>query len=211
VDGERIAVAHEGAELRAWIVVHDPGGPVVVPAGGQIRDVALAGRYLAWTEWGTPSRVVVHDLAAGAAVLSLPARAVATRQFDELALQADGTVAFSFDNRRSGRGATLAWAAPGRPGVRQLDRHVGFYVELALDGGRVLYERVMSERRFTGELVLRPLEGGGGRRLAFFPERRRRVGGLDLEGGRAAWAVQPTRRGYDPRPTGPARIVVRTL
>lgn len=120
-------------------------------------------------------------------------------------------MAFTFWNRHSGRGATLAWAAPGRPGVRRLDRHVGSYVELALDAGRVLYERVVSERRFTGELVLRPLEGGGGRRLAFFPERRRRVGNVDLEGDRAAWAVQPTRRGYDPLPTGPAQIVVRTL
>ena len=95
--------------------------------------------------------------------------------------------------------------------MRRLDRHVGSYVELALDGGRVLYERVVSERRFTGELVLRPVESGSGRRLAFFPERRRRVGGVDLEGDRAAWAVQPTRRGYDAPPTGPARIVVRAL
>jgi hypothetical protein len=217
VDGERIAVAHSGAPcdrpdaLGAWIVVHGPGAPVVVPAAGEVRDVALAGRYLAWTEWGEVSRLVVHDLAAGAAALTVPADAVRARQLDELALQPDGTVAFTFWNRHSGRGATLAWAAPGRPGVRRLDRHVGSYVELALDAGRVLYERVVSERRFTGELVLRPLEGGGGRRLAFFPERRRRLGNVDLEGDRAAWAVQPTRRGYDPLPTGPARIVVRTL
>jgi hypothetical protein len=216
VDGERIAVAHQGApcdrpeEPGAWIVVHGPAAPVVVPAAGEVRDVALAGRYLAWTEWGEQSRLVVHDLAAGAAALIVRAGAVRARQFDELALQADGAVAFTFHNRRSGGGATVAWAAPGRPGVRQLDRHVGFYVELALDGRRLLYERVVSERQFTGELVLRRLDGRA-RRLAFFPERRRRVGGVDLEGDRAAWAVQPTRRGYDPPPRGPARIVVRTL
>ena len=48
------------------------------------------------------------------------------------------------------------------------------------------------------------------RRLAHFPERQRRVGEIDLDATRATWAEQPVRRGYDPLPRGPARIVVRT-
>ena len=75
----------------------------------------------------------------------------------------------------------------------------------------MLYERAVSERRFTGELMLRSLADGTARRLAFFPERRRRVGHLDLDATRATWATQPMRRGYEPRPRGPARIVVREL
>ena len=52
---------------------------------------------------------------------------------------------------------------------------------------------------------------GPARRLAHFPERRRRVGDVDLDATRATWAVQPTRRGYEGTPRGPARIVVRSL
>jgi hypothetical protein len=81
---------------------------------------------------------------------------------------------------------------------------------IALAGGRVLYERIVSERHFRGELIIRTL-GGLPRRLASFPEHRRRVGDFDLDGTRATWAAQPTRRGYDPQPRGPARIVVRRL
>jgi hypothetical protein len=66
----------------------------------------------------------------------------------------------------------------------------------------------VSERRFSGELLLRPLTGGAARRLAFFPERRLRVGHLDLD---ATGATRPMRRGYEERPRGPARIVVREL
>ena len=62
-----------------------------------------------------------------------------------------------------------------------------------------------------GELILRPLSGEPPRRVAFFPERRRRVGHLDLDATRATWATQPMRRGYEERPRGPARIVVRGL
>jgi hypothetical protein len=40
---------------------------------------------------------------------------------------------------------------------------------------------------------------------------RRRVGHLDLDATRATWATRPMRRGYEERPRGPARIVVRSL
>ena len=62
-----------------------------------------------------------------------------------------------------------------------------------------------------GELRLRSLADGSARRVAFFPERRRRVGDLDLDATRATWVTRPTGRGYDPPLRGPATIVVRGL
>jgi hypothetical protein len=172
-----------------------------------VRDVALAGRYVAWIrERDLSGELVVHDLVTGADVVRLTLDDLAARGLDELALQQDGAVAFAYSNRNFQR---IAWAAPGTPGVRVLDR--GTFDGVALAGGRVLYERTVSERRFSGELLLRPLAGGEPRRLAFFPERRWRVGHLDLDATRATWATRPMRRGYDERPRGPARIVVREL
>ena len=82
---------------------------------------------------------------------------------------------------------------------------------MAVAAGRVLYERVLDRDGFEGDLILRSLSGGPARRLVHFPERQRRVGEIDLDATRATWAAQPVRRGYDPLPRGPARIVVRTL
>jgi hypothetical protein len=215
VDGDRIAVAEEFGPcgepdaFQVRIAIHQAGSVVAIPVGTEVRQVRLAGNYVAWVGWGNPHEVVVFDLVAGAPVVRLTQRDLGARHIDDLALQPDGTVAFIYGGLRDRRGNRLGWTAPGRPGVRVLDRHAGSD-ELALDGGRVLYERVVSERRFTGELILRALAGGE-RRLAHFPERRRRVGDLDLEGPGATWAAQPMGRGYEARPRGPARIVVRSL
>jgi hypothetical protein len=215
VDGDRVAIGLFSDECTAdngpWddiVVVVADGARTEIRAGiqGFIRDVALAGRYVAWVREGEQDEIVVHDLAAGAPVLRVTEDEAAARGFDEVALQDDGTVVFMSSNRSFRR---LLWASPATPGVRQLARGFDFR-DLALAGGRVLYERVVAPRRFTGELLMRPLSGEP-RRLAFFPERRRRVGDLDLTATHATWAVQPTGRGYEPRPTGPARIIVRAL
>jgi hypothetical protein len=220
-DGDRIAVAESRGpcdrpeEGRAWITVHGPAGTTTVPVGSgvpgeYVRDLRLAGRYLAWIHWGEVDEVVVFDLAAGAAVVRVTARDLGAVHIEQLDLQPDGTVAFVYGGRRAHRGIRLGWTAPGRPGIRVLDRHAG-YRDIAIAGGRAVYERVLSDRHFTGELVLRALDGGPAKRLAYFPERRRRVANLDFDGRRATWAEQPTRRGYDAPARGPARIVVRTL
>src|SRR3712207_9158567 len=67
----------------------------------------------------------------GADVVRLTMRALGARGIDELALQEDGTVAFRYSNRSFQR---IAWAAPGTPGVRALDR--GEFEGLALAGDR---------------------------------------------------------------------------
>jgi hypothetical protein len=216
VDGERLAIGQfedscteDAGPWTDTVRVYDSGAVTTVHAGeqGGIRDVALAGRFVAWVRNAEEDEVVVHDLESGSTVLRVTQDDVAARGIDELALQDDGTVAFSLSNRSFQR---LAWASPATPGVRTIARGPEF-PGLALAGGRVLYERVVAPLRFTGELLLRPLAGGSPRRLASFPERRRRVGDLDLTATRATWADQPVRRGYEIRPRGPARIVVRDL
>jgi hypothetical protein len=211
VDGDRVAIGlfsdECGPNNGPWddvIVVVAGGARTTIPAGQQgfIRDIALAGRYVAWLrERDLSSELVVRDLEAGADVLRVTADDVGARGFDELALQDDGTVAFRVSNRNFER---IVWAKPGTPGARVLAR--GQFEGLALAGDRVLYER---KRRFTGTLILKSLDGTA-RRLAFFPERRRRVGHLDLDATRATWATRPM-RGYEERPRGPAQIVVREL
>jgi hypothetical protein len=191
--------------------VTGPQRSVLLPLAGDehTRVVVLAGEQLAWLE-DSDETLVVHDLATGRERLRLAAQSIGASYFDEIALEADGTLAFTYDVRARSRGYRLAWTAPGSPGIRILDPHAASG-DIALSGGRILYERLLSEQRFTGELVLRRLTGGPERRLARFPERRRRIGDLDLDATRATWATRPFRRGYDPLPRGPGRIVVRGL
>jgi hypothetical protein len=215
VDGDRMAFGMFSDECVVdngpWddsVNVVEGGGRTTVAQGvqGLIRDVALAGRYVGWVRESRTANdyeLVVRDLESGADVVRLTSDGLVTRRIDEIALQDDGKVAFKYVNRNFQR---IGWAAPGTPGARVLARGDEFE-GLALAGDRVLYER---KKRFEGDLVLRALSGAT-RRLAHFPERRRRAGHLDLDATRATWATQPTGRGYEPPPRGPARIVVRKL
>jgi hypothetical protein len=184
VDGDRIVMGS-----ACGIAIHSPAGVTKLDVG-DVHDVALAGRYLAWTG----DDVVVHDLVAGADVLRIGARELRAGLLDEVAVQPDGIVAFTYGGQE---GHQVAWAAPGTPGVVGLDA-APRVDDLRMAGGRVLYERRrgVTERRRT--LLLRTLSDGTARRLARFDQRRRRRGDLDLEPGRAAWAVNN-------------RIVVRDL
>jgi hypothetical protein len=214
-DGDRIAIGGTawrcGAGPGMTMFVRVDGVTIPLGMGRVLRDISLAGRYVAWIEepYDGGSGLAVYDLVRRAEVLRLTEAAFDARYLWDVAVQADGTLAVTFGGRRDRRGIRLGWLTVSSPGVRMLDRHAEG--EIAVAGGRVLYERVLSSEHFRGELVVRSLAGGPARRLAFFPERRRRVGDLDLDATRATWAVQPTGRGYEPKPRGPARIVVRSL
>jgi hypothetical protein len=184
VDGDRIVVGSP-----CGIAFHGPAGVTRMDVG-DVHDVALAGRHLAWTS----DDVVVHDLDTGVDVLRISARDLRSGLLDEVAVQPDGAVAFTYGGQE---GHHVAWAAPGTPGVIGLDA-APRVDDLRIAGGRVLYERRrgLTERRRV--LVLRTLADGTARRLARFDRRRHRRGDLDLEPGRAAWAVNN-------------RIVVREL
>ena len=187
VDGDRIAVASV-----CGIALHGPAGVTKFDVG-DVHDVALAGRYLAWTG----DDVVVHDLVTGTDVVRMSARELRAGLLDEVAVQDDGTVAFSFGGEN---GHNVAWAAPGTPGAIVLDA-AERVDDLRVAGGRVLYERRrgLTERRRV--LVLRTLADGTVRRLARFTARRRLVGDLALDARRAAWGVAPAGKSM--------RIVVR--
>jgi hypothetical protein len=189
--GESIAVDEDRIVIGSpcGIAIHGPAGVTRMDVG-DVHDVALAGRYLAYTG----DDVVVHDLVAGVDVLRVSARELRAGLLDEVAVQPDGVVAFSYGGEGGHR---VAWASPGTPGVVGLDA-APRVDDLRIAGGRVLYERRrgLTERRRV--LVLRTLADGSVRRLARFDRQRRRRGDLDLEPGRAAWAVNK-------------RIVVRNL
>lgn len=189
VDRDRTAVGSV-----CGITLHGPAGTATLDVG-DVHDVALAGRYLAWTG----DDVVVHDLATGTDVLRVSARELRAGLLDEVAVQDDGTVAFSYGGEN---GHNVAWAAPGTPGAIVLDA-AERVDDLRAAGGRVLYERRrgFSERRRV--LVLRTLADGTVRRLARFTARRTRRGDLALDARRAAWGVAPAGKRM--------RIVVREL
>jgi hypothetical protein len=206
VDGERIAIAE-----RVVTCVRGEPRPVRVSVSGRepvplgtdviVDHVELAGRYLAWLTGD--DELVVHDLEAGTAVLRFTPRDLGARFFDDMALRDDGTVALVF-----GRGR-LGILRPGTPGLRVLDRRVSSR-GLEIAGERVLYGRMLDSDPYITELVVRPVEGGARQRLARFGPRRPRVGELDLDAQRAAWASQRV-GGPNREPRGPARIVVRDL
>ena len=184
VDGDRIAVASS-----CGIAIHAPAGVTTLDVG-DVQDVALAGRYLAWTG----DDVVVHDLETGTDVIRLSVRG----PLDEVAVQEDGAVAFSYGVERR----RIAWAAPGTPGAVVLDAapHID---DLRAAGGRVLYERRGGPREQRRVLLLRTLSDGTVRRLTRFTARRSRMGDLALDARRAAWGVAPAGKRM--------RIVVREL
>ena len=165
VDGDRIAVGSP-----CGLAIHGPAGTTTIDAG-DVHDVALAGRYLAWTG----DDVVVHDLTTGTDVLRMSARELRAGLLDEVAVQPNGVVAFSYGGEGWHR---VAWAAPGTPGAIVLDA-APRVDDLRVAGGRVLYERRRGLRERRRVLVLRTLGDGTVRRLARFTARRRRVGDLD--------------------------------
>jgi hypothetical protein len=209
VDGTRYAVGSEygpcvmteQGQSRLAIAVHDGGSRLVVEAGtGTVPfEVRLAGRFLAWVS--ANRELVVHDLESGATVARIRARDLGARTISGFDLQADGAVAVAYWRLRW-RGSRLGALIPGRPGVQLLDRHVSG--ELALAGGRVLYERTLDDAYRRTELVLRSLAGGPRHALAHLGERRALAGPLDLDATRATWAVDRGAR-------VPGRIVLREL
>jgi hypothetical protein len=220
VDGSRTAVTLEtwsctpdGKPGRFSIAVRDGATTTTVPVGAvqSVNDLALSGRYLAWTAsshraWDA---LVVWDLVGGAEVTRVRARDLDARFMYDVAVEADGTVAFKFSGRGAARASRLGVIVPGTPGVRVVDDHIAGALEMA--GGRLLYERQPSVDSVRTELVLRSLAGGPPTVLARFTERVRRIGDIDLDATRATWAWVRSRDSYDVIPRGPGRIVVRGL
>lgn len=196
VDGARIAVAEQSGDCGdvatplLSVALFDAAGrrDVTLSHGGQVGNLRIAGNLLAWVRRGRRDLLIVRDLGSGAVLRRISARSLGARYFDALALRPDGGLAFTYGGRRDRRGIRLGFSAPGSERVRVLDRDAGAR-DVALAGGRVLYERVLGPSYRTS-LVLRRIRGNGhGRTLARFGARRERAGSLDFDGDRATWAV----------------------
>ena len=175
-----------------------------IPAGrGAPARLALAGRWLTWTQAPVTgrhersSRVVRLDLRTGTrSHWQLP------HEVEALDVQRNGAIA-------AVAGTCLHVLRPGRP-PRELACEV--FPAVALDGGRVLYERT-SDKPYTGAIVVGRLSGGAARVLQRITPRLQRYGGLDLAGRRATWTVRVVR----PQPDGSPgarktpKIVLRRL
>jgi hypothetical protein len=188
VDGTRVAIAEEAgicgdaSTAHLQITVVDGATTTTIPVAGgfTITNVALAGRFVLWVrrDRSGDEELVVRDIVAGSDVVRRTADSI-----EDAALRADGTAAFIYSDRHPYR---LGLLRPERSPPRVLDRHAADR-GLAIDGGRVLYERRRPHGR--SELILRRLAGGE-RRLARFGPGHRRLGDVDLDATRATWATE---------------------
>ena len=192
------------------IVAHR-GGVARTVRTGAASGLRLAGRYMAWR---SGRGATLYDLQAGRVARRLGS-------VGSLDVQADGTLALG-RRRRGGEVCVTVLRRTGRE--REIECFQGTEVaaaqgggggasapELAISGGRVLYDRL------GAELVLaRP----GGRRdvLATFTPERVRTGALDLGPRTATWARRARR--FPPGPggmpgapvdAGKPRLVLRRL
>ena len=189
------------------IAIHSPTGVTTVDVG-DVHDVALAGRYLAWTG----DDIVVHDLATGADVVRVTGREIRTALLDEVAVQPDGAVAFSL--RRGQASGRLGGAGHARRdpcstalGASTTCGRRAAVCCMSAEVGRTEQRRV---------LLLRSLSDGTARRLARFTDRRPRMGNLESRrpiARRGAWrptgSVDAASSLPEPTSCGAARSLAR--
>ena len=197
-------------QVVARDVVHD-GRPVVLHDGfasdGCCRGIAIAGRYVAWSN-DRRGEVVVYDRLAHRLVYRV--RVGGGNGASELGfdLQRDGKIAVAYRPLGSPgtRTVTIAWFSPAtkRPHVLAL-RGADTRIRIADD--HIALERYLSPKRSA--LVVAGL-GGGMQTVARFASPFRLRSGFDFDGRRIVWAsdrVTATR--VDCPPPGQGRPCVR--
>lgn len=211
VEGRRVASFDlDCGDGTARLSVWEPGSRVPrtvarEPAGGTpCRDLALAGRYLAWR---SGAGVTVYDLTAGRRLYRVAAPGEAIAAFD---VQADGKLALAL--APGGRTARLAWTAQGSPRLHRLGLPVALPARgpaVRLAGDRIVFERPSSGA--TVQLAAADLRGRM-HFLARFARRLEQVGGFDADSTRVAWASRRiTSTRVDCPPPGQGRpCVLRT-
>jgi hypothetical protein len=153
-------------------------------ASGCCRDVAIAGRFVAWSE---RNNIVVYDRlarhAAYRARIGPEAGIDVDLGFD---LQRDGKVAVSYrliEVARAGP-TTIAWLSPSAPRLHVLPLR-GSDTRIRIAGNRIAVERYLSPS--TSVLVVANLAGRV-RRVASFAPPVRLLGRFDFDGRQLAWA-----------------------
>jgi hypothetical protein len=188
-------IAHAGRPR----VLHE-----VALSGGCCRDIAIAGRYVAWRD---ARAVVVYDrLAHRRAYRTRIGSSDANVDFG-FDLQQDGKLAVAFPIREFGQaGATaIAWLSPSAPRLHLLpDRGRDTHISIA--GDRIAFHRLVNQRRSA--LVVTDLH----RRVKTFARfaQPTRLQDFDLDGQRLTWASDRiTSRRVDCPPPGEGRPCLR--
>jgi hypothetical protein len=214
-DGVAAYLELDCARDRIRVVVRDVarrGRPIVLHEGavssGCCRDVAIAGRYVAWSDRGD---VVIYDW---------PARRLGYRArlrrdgidvdvgFD---LQLDGKLAVAYRPVEFGRTGprTVAWFSRSEPRAHLLPLR-GRSTRVRIAGDRIALERYVTAT--TSALVVADLAARTRTVARFAPPVRLR-GGFDFDGRRIAWAsdrVTATREDCPPPGQGRPCILRET-
>ncbi len=201
------------AAQRLRVVVRDVGhtkAPRVVQegavSGGCCRDVAIAGRFVAWSD---RSDVAVYDRLANRIAYRAhigPRTGIdVDLGFD---LQQDGKVAVAYrlvEVARAGPTA-IAWLSPSSPRVHVLPLR-GSDTRIRIGDDRIVFDRFVKPRKSV--LVVANLAGRAEAVAGFAPPVRIRTG-FDFDGQHIAWASdRVTASRVDCPPPGQARPCVR--
>jgi hypothetical protein len=171
---------------------------------GCCRDIAMAGRYVAW---GEGPNVVVYDRLAGRIAYRARIGSVGIGGDYDFALQRDGKLAIAFRKIEVARAGptTIVWRSPSSPLLNVLPFR-GRDTHISIAGDHIAFERFVSQKRSA--LVVADL---GHRALTvarFAPPNRLRS--FNFDGQRIAWASdRVTDRRLDCPPPGQGRPCVR--
>jgi hypothetical protein len=194
VDGARVAYSRSRDCQSAGgheIVVRDLDKQTDVAviadeAPGSIADLRLAGRYLAWSRESTPdAKLTVYDLDARAVVTTIPGE---DPGFD---LRPDGTVVRVPRPGESGCAPVETWSLGARTPTT-IDRCAS--APVAVDGADVAFvSRAIDRNGVAGKrhaLVVAGVDGTHRRERLVWSVGSGGLRGLDLDGGRLAYAVE---------------------
>jgi len=192
IEGDTVVISIYGSSACAGVYINGRK----VSAVSNVRQVRIAGPYVAWDEWqGAGEAITVADAATGAVLRRFPAPR--GKHFDAFDLDERGNVVTS-----TGRLVTFNLTDPT---PRTLAKKV--WGRVAIAGGRVAY---VSPTKTSGpdRLLLIDLRGKVLRRLDRFHDRRQPEGEVALTDRWVAWSVK--RATYE-HPTGPGNVYFERL
>jgi hypothetical protein len=192
-------VVRDVAHDRPARVLHD--APL---SGGCCRDIAIAGRYVAWSDG---SGVVVYDRLAERRTYRARIGSSGIHVGFGFDLQRDGKVAVAFPLRELARAGpmAIAWLSPSAPLLHLLPFH-GSDTNIRMVGDRIAFHRFVNQKRSS--LVVADLQRRA-RTFARFAHPTR-LRSLDFDGRRLSWASDRiTSRRVDCPPPGEGRPCAR--
>jgi hypothetical protein len=193
VEGDTVAIAVNGSAPCAGVYLNGRK----VSEADDVRQVRLAGPYVAWEEWpgGAGVAITVADVATGAVLRRFTPPG--NRRWDEFDIDERGNVVTTL-----GRLVTFSLSDP-RP--RTLAKRA--WGTVAIAGGRVAYVSVGADSG-PDRLLLLDLQGRVLRRLDRYGERRRPAGEIALTDRWIAWSVK--RASYE-AVRGPGNVFLKRL